>query len=618
MASTNHGFVLPPPPPDPHRTLRIACVGIWGAIACFGIGFAALDAVGAAALVFVLSGAVACGLAWHFRRLRHMEVGSALVFAAVDRIQRGRLDEARYLLDAVAPNAHRSVVGQSVAILRARLALYSGDAEEALALATSGVREGQRLGLVGLQSRDAALSVRAVALAALGRAEEARLDAKRVKEARYPTGLTLSTVTLSEAIVLARAADFDTLETLLRKNRALLFGATTPQERRMARALARLCASRSTSVYRNAAKPDEPLDDHASWIATLVPEAAAFSRSPSLGGPLDAPKELDEATRKMAARTRARPRTVRNWRLTVVRVVTCAFLGLVMIGAGTAATRDFATATARVRVLGVGAVAILILLAALAIYIWRARQATVDLGNAHQLRLRGELDEARARFETLTQSHLGLARASAHSALAVIAFASSDLPTARRHVEDGVEAAHSSDAVFHAASPFVLPALLGQRAAFLALDHKQALAEAELETIRTAYPLYPGLAYDSFCVRLFAATAAKAFDEAAALARSRPEDFFLGVDEELLCDVLRVNAGDPLPEGERERIEQECRESPRSAAYLDLVAPSLRSIAFRGGARIGYGVAAPDLTTEIVNRGEDLFANETSHHAAKG
>ena len=273
---------------------------------------------------------------------------------------------------------------------------------------------------------------------------------------------------------------------------------------------------------------------------------------------------------------------------------------------------------ARVRVCGVGAVAISFLLAALALYIWRARQATDALGKAHQLRLRGELDEARARFEALTRSHFGLARASAHSALAVIAFASSDLPTARRHVEAGVEAAHSSDGVFHAASPFVLPALLGQRAAFLALDQKQALAEAELETIRTTYPLYPGLAYDSFCVRLFAATAAKAFDEAAALARSRPEDFFLWFDEELLCDVLRVHAGDPLPEGERERIEQECRESPRSAAYLDLVAPSLRSIAFRGGPRIGYQVATPDTTTDVAKGGDDLFANEVSHHAAKG
>ena len=351
-------------------------------------------------------------------------------------------------------------------------------------------------------------------------------------------------------------------------------------------------------MYRNAAKPDEPLDDHASWIATLVPEAAAFSRSPSLGGPLDAPKEVDAATRKVAARTLANPRTVRNWRLTFVRVLIGAFFGLVALGAGTAATRDGATA---IGPLGVGAVAISFLLGALAVYIWRARQATVALGHADQLRLRGELDEARARFEALTQSHFGLARARAHSALALIAFASSDLLTARRHVEDGVEAAHSSDGVFHAASPYVLPALLGQRATFLAVDQKQALAEAELETIRTTYPLYPSLAYDSFCVRLFAATAAKAFDEAAALARSRPEDFFLWMDEELLCDVLRVYAGDPLPEGERERIEHECRESPRSAAYLDLVAPSLRSIAFQRGQRIAYEPApAPDTTTDVA------------------
>ena len=248
MAPTSHGFVLPPPPPHPQRTIRVMCVGIWVAIACFGIVIAALGVVLAGALVFVLAGAVACGLAWNFRRLRHMEVGSALVSAAVDRMQRGRLDEARYLLDAVAPNAHGSVVDQSVAILRARLALYRGNAEEAVAFATSGVREGRRLDILGLQSRDAALSVRAVALAALGRAEEARLDAKRVWEARYPTGLTLSAVALSEAISLARAGDFDALQTRLREDRALLFGATTPHERRMARALARLCASRSMSV----------------------------------------------------------------------------------------------------------------------------------------------------------------------------------------------------------------------------------------------------------------------------------------------------------------------------------------------------------------------------------
>ena len=103
-----------------------------------------------------------------------------------------------------------------------------------------------------------------------------------------------------------------------------------------------------------------------------------------------------------------------------------------------------------------------------------------------------------------------------------------------------------------------------------------ARADEEIEKLRTLFPSYPYLARDTFRTRLVALSATSRFDEAAEMARSRPVDMPLSREEELLCDALRVNAGDSLPTGERERIELEVRDEPEGA-FFDRVAPSLRT-----------------------------------------
>jgi hypothetical protein len=593
MAPPSAAFHIPPPPPDRGRRARIL-ISTLPAVVCVALAIqtrtpvVALGVVPVAALGYVLLAA------------RRQEIGAALATAALDRAARGRFDEARALLAAISPKVLSSYVGMMVDTQRAALALHEGHLETAVAEATKGAREGKQLvAAVSQIHQGSALSIRAVALAALGRKDEACADITKVRTAKYRQGAFLARAALAEALIFAREKDFDGLARVFREDRALLFGATNPRERMIARALSRLLAAKSVSVYREPAKRDEQeWDEHASWVAQIAPYAASYSRSPKLGAPLDAPAAVDPEVIAKAEKVARKPK--RGWkRLAALWVILVGlFLALWSLvepsSRGGAPTADVARLPLELgSIILAGAV-----VGVFALRIRRARKRTVELSHAMELRLRGHHEEARAVFERLSRDKMLLVAPQAERELATIATLAGDFRGARRHAEAGIASAHASPGSLALCRPLLLPSLHAELAYALAAEHIPARAEEELEKLHTLSPSYPWLARDTFRVRLVSLVAKGRLDEAAAMARQRPVDLPLSMADELLCDALRANAGDDLPEGERERIILDLHEDSISSRFIDRLAPGLRwGVHTKKGPRIAIEEAASPADT---------------------
>jgi hypothetical protein len=547
---------------------------------------------------------------------RRQEIGAALAMAALDRAARGRFDEARALLDAVSKNVLSSYVGMMVDSQRAALALYEGQLDIAVAEATKGARQDRRrLRAIQRIHQGSALSIRAVALAGLGRREEALADIASVRGAEYRQAAFLARASLAEALVFARDKDFESLARVLRDDRSLLLGATGPRERMIVRALARMVAAKKISVYREPAKRDEQdLDENASWVARIAPEAASYARAPKLGTRLEAPRALDPKALANAEKTAPKAkvavkRMVALWALLVVLFgAIWSLLGDVGGAAASASASAAHDGSSTALLLAASVAAVGAAVGFFAFRIARAQKLTVALGRAMELRHRGQIDEARSAFRELAKSSVALVAPQAQRELAAIAAAAGDFETARRHAESGILAAHVSTISLSLSRPVLLPQLHGELAFALAASGNVALAEEELAKLPALFPSYPYLARDTFRVRLVGLTASGKLDEAATMARERPPDLPLSMQEELLCDAVRIGARDVLPEGERERIELDLRDDVAAGRFLDCVAPALRARVHErqvgGGPRVAVGAdppheaSAPDEATE--------------------
>lgn len=559
---------LPPPPPDTGLRARIVLAAL--------APMTAVAAIVAGVPAFAVVSVTLAALAVVSARGRQQAVGASLAMAALDRASRGRFDEARTLLDAVSPALQRTYVGQMVDTQRAALALYEGDLDAAETHATKGAREGQRLSEMGQIHRGSALSLRAVARAALGKKDESLSDVAKLRTARYRQGAFVARAALAEALLFARERDLDSLARVLREERALLLGATGPRERMVVRALARLVAAKKMSVYREPGKRDEePLGEQASWVARLAPEAAAYATAPKLGAPQAPPARVDPAVAARAEKAAPKAKAARNVRATAALFLVVVFVALffLLLRADTPVAPEPVSAWWPLAAV----LAVAGFLAGLVAYrLSRAKRFAEELSRAVELRLRGLHDEARAALEPLSRDTSMLVAPQAHRELASIATASGDFRGAAAFAEAGIRGVHVSETARSLGRAVLLPQLYGELALALAAEGRIARAAEELERVRVLHADYPFLARDTFRVRLVGLAATARLDEAAELARSRPVDLFLSMQEELLCDALRVHAGDALPEGERERIELEVGEEPRGA-FLDRVAPSLRA-----------------------------------------
>jgi tetratricopeptide (TPR) repeat protein len=593
METTKAAFEVPPPPANRQR---------WGQASAYVLASVFAGVAAFTSTPLLATGAVPMlALGYLLLVARRQEVGTALATAALDRAARGRFDEARALLEAAA-KVRSTHVRMMVDSQRAALALYEGNLETAVAEATKGALEGKRLGAVGRIHQGSALSIRAVALAGLGRKDEALADVASVRGATYRQGAFVARAALAEALIAAREKDLEALATILREERALLFGATGPRERMVVRALSRMVAAKKVSVYREPAKRDEQdLDEHGSWVARIAPEAASYANAPKLGARLEAPEAVNPKT--VASAEKAAPKAKTKWTrvaalwavLIVLLMAIWSMLDTSTLRGVTTAPDDGVPAAPLAElilvglVVGIGAFAGLV-----AVRVARARKLSVELSHAMELRLRGRYDEARAAFDRLAKSTTLLVAPQAVRELATIAAAEGDFKTAQQHAEAGIVATRMSPLSLNLSRPVLLPQLHGELAFALAADGQGPRAEEELEKLRLLSPAYPYLARDTFRVRLVALVASGRFEEAAAMARERPADLPLSMQEELLCDALRVSAGDHLPEGERERIELDLREDALVGRFLDAAAPALRSTLHqKRGPRVAIPAVSP-------------------------
>jgi hypothetical protein len=607
MSTGSKPLVLPSAPPD--RTQRVRVLGaLVGVIAAVVLGVSGAPEL--SALVILLAAAFQYLLFWSRRR----EVGVHLALAALDRASRGRFDDARAILDAVPPQVLGGVVGQMVHAQRAAMALYEGKLEDAVSFATRAAKDGARLAAHEAIHRGSALSIRAVALAALGRDEEALADVRAVRGADLRQAGFVARAALAEAMILARRKNIDQLAELVRAERPLLFGATSPRERLVARALARLVSARKRHVYREPAQREaDALDGEASWVAKLAPEAASYAKSATLGTATDAPEPVDPATTQAAIASG--PKAKRGTKTFVaifvgLLVAFAAIFQVFGVGGGPeldemggARARSPWPALAATYVVALGALASFVLVRRR-----RAFRESAALGAAIEARLRGEHERARTSFTELAKSPILLVRPQALRELATIAFFEGDFRLAERHAADGIEATQTSEASLALSRPVALPMLHGELGVALAAQGRLSRAEEEVELVRRTFPTYPFMAKDAFRVRIVAAVASGRLDDAARLARERPTDLPLGLEEELLCDALRVCANDTLPEGERDRILDELREDSASTRWLDALSPGVRAGATGKRMRVGPSEAEiPDASYEAEpgGRAED-------------
>jgi hypothetical protein len=540
--------------------------------------------------------------AWFLGRADRTEMAASLASTALDRASRGRFDEARAILASIPARERTTVVGQMVDTQLAALAFYEGKLGEAITHATAGIREGKRLGFLGVVHRGSGLSFRALARAGLGQEREAREDVAALRALSVQIPGFLARASLAEALLLARAKDYDALRELLGRERTLLLEGVTPRERVLVRTLFRFVAAKKTHVYREPAKREEPeLDEATRWIEGLVPEASSFVQKPSSSATsvLEAPTAVDAETRQAAERDipKARPpvRLILGTMLALGTASLASWFALENLATTTqgelpSPPSDDLTAWSSLAPMAVICVM-------MAVYLLLAKRVTRELQKGMELRKRGRVDEARAAFEKLARSKLPLVAPQADRELAGLAHGRGEMRQAQEIAARGLKTLLASPSGRTVGKAALWPQLEGELAFAFAGEGRIARAREGVEKLKTLFPHYPYLARDVFRIELLCLVTSGSLDEAAKLAASRPQDLWLSVAEELLCDALVVHAGMRLPEGERERIEADLRDDERSATWVFGVAPTLRA-SFQGAASARKRVEVDPPTSE--------------------
>lgn len=541
-------------------------------------------------LSFLLA-ALGVFLVWNGVVLRTLGGSMPILNAAAGALAHGQLEEAERLhAQLPAPLAERAIVKRVLAVQRSMIALSRGEAEAAARHAEPATDP--RVGLFtggyeGLH-RAEAFALRAEARAAMGEVEPALADAREVEASPFARGAALARIGLARAIVLARSGDKAALSAHLAERGNLILEHSMPRERSLLRALRALARAPGKSVYRESARPkeDEESKKLRSWIAQVVPDAAAFAPDQREASSLEhllTPAAIDPnamaaiaSARRMAAQTKRRAR----WPL-----ILGLWASLVMLFL---ALWQFLTPAERVRpgevpvpepvveeapslfltygspvILGVFAVLVL------GTIIARYRKHERIVLEAERDAALDRKDLAKAKLAKVAGRRNPVISASVHLQLASIANREGDFGRAVAEADQGI-AILSTNAVSQAiASDLATPGLITERAYALAALGRFREAETEIATMAQAYPTYPFLSRAAFSVRLITAVRSGDAKRAAELAMSRTPDLPIDLRTDLLCDVILAESGEPMGADERERIHAELRDLPAIARWID-------------------------------------------------
>jgi hypothetical protein len=527
--------------------------------------------------------------------------------AALERLLRGRDQEAEELLDQIpARDLRRGAVARAAGTQRALIALHRGDSARAVEL-TSGALAQRFSHVPGLRPneemhRAKALALRALAHASLGHEAEAASDAAAAEIAPNATPDVLARASLSRSVVLARKNERAMLAAHLAHNAGLMLQWLTPRERALVRALRRMARAPAKSVYRESARPDEASDEAklASWIGKLAPGAEAFARETggyvpaleSLGPTVAAtPTARQSVERSREDAARGVKRSLRNRVLVLWLALVAAFFGIFLaMGSGDTHTSaggvHFAPGSGLPILAGVAVFAALVLQAR------RLRGWARALSEAQLDVARGELSKAESALAALTRKRADSIAAGAHLCLAQLAERRVAWSQVVVHCDSGIGRLSRTPALKAANSDVLFPELVATRAYALAASDRQDEANAELAVLAKEFPAYVVMARAHFRVGLMSAVRRGDLEAASRVATSRTPDLPLSIRDDMLADVV-LAATTAVPQHERERIDAELQDDAELRAWVDAVAPGIRERRpTRIGDEAGAGAAA--------------------------
>jgi hypothetical protein len=175
----------------------------------------------------------------------------------------------------------------------------------------------------------------------------------------------------------------------------------------------------------------------------------------------------------------------------------------------------------------------------------------------------------------LTKSRFGGVAADAEVMLADVNERACNFEEAIRCCDRAIARISKDQASRAAGHDTLLPLAIAERAFCLAASGRQAEADAELANLQT-FKAFALMARSVFRIRLARALASGP-KAALEVARSRTMDLPLSHRDELLCDVLEATEGHGADENEWARIDEELREDPELAAYVEHFLPGARA-----------------------------------------
>ncbi|MDB4946336.1 MAG: putative secreted protein [Labilithrix sp.] len=582
-----------PPPAPVHPAKRV--VVLYGCLAAAFLLLAPFCAsvAGAAPAVVLLGCAAFLGYVARTTWIRMPAVQH--VNLAVQQLTRGNLASVRAHLAAVGPRARRDTnIGRAVLLVEALTALHESRLEDAEAAATAAIElpAGILLREAELQQRATARATRALVRAARGDAAGAKEDADVAEQSVHASPEVVARARLVRAVLMAKLAYHEeALRTYLVENASLVLEHGMPRERLLFRALRRMSRSPARSVYREAAKVGEgdAPSKTATWIAAIAPEAAPFASGDRMLADVAEEHAASSATPAdvealARARRAAEPRRTPGGRGRLLAVWAALIVMLVAVwellapptpGTRAASAANDAGGGGPLAFLTAGAcLMVVVAAAAVAVAVLRARRSTRELFVARRLAALGDRARAVPLLEGLVRSSAPLTAAGAGLELARLAARAGDFPVAIAQA-DAAMAKINTPQLRPATSDLLLPALMAESAAAMAVRGGTEEASAELAVLERDFPTYSQLALAQLRIHLLVAIRRGERDRAHALARARTSELRLPYREELLADLVLASRGD-LDDLELARVDAEVHENDALRVWIDRVAPGLR------------------------------------------
>ena len=563
-----------------------------------------------------MCGALSALMFWTATRYRKLAVAVSEVNGAFVHLVAGREKEAEATLASMIARAgDQPYVLRAINVQRTILAMRRGQMEAAVDWSTrslGGTMQFATRLTEGVQAVEGR-ALRSLALASLGRGEEALADARAVEGSPMAGGSALARVSLARAVLLAKSGRADELLAHYAAEGDALVEELWPRERALSRALRRMGQPRARSVYREAAVVDEPEADAArDWVRKIAPDAARFVPSaahappPGEQGGFTAPPLGPPAPRASTAIGLAAAQVAAGARRRRVRLGGKAFalwLGIVAVAAGMwaflapdphAPRHGHAPPSPAATVLSAPAVVSAVFLLLVVALVWNTRrryqQRLQTLQQAPLALARSEDPEAKKALEALARNG-GVALApNAFLALARDAMRRGDLDGALQACVDGLGVATSTLQARAAHQDIVLPDLLATYAFALVTAGRAAEAREALATIERDHPVFPYRARAIFRVELIDAVKRGDLLTAARLVAAREPEMLVEIRVDLLGEIASAAAVGGLHDEAAEALRSELAAMPRVAAWVEQVAPGLSA---RIGREHSIRVATP-------------------------